>query len=86
MGSLNYLSVKYSRLHWGIIKKFKTLLTNPLIHGYISRINNRLVLEIKAWFTNAWNHEIIWWYKTLIEKTKNGENVPSIELIEVLLR
>ena len=30
-----------------IIKRPKTLPTNPLIHIYINRINNRLVFKIK---------------------------------------
>ena len=30
-----------------IIKKHETLLTNPAIHIYINRINNRLVFRIK---------------------------------------
>ena len=29
------------------------------------------------------NHEIIWQHKKLIAKTKNGENGPSLEVVEV---
>ena len=40
---------------------------------------------MQARFTNAWDHEITWKYKKLIDKTKNGENVPNLGLFEVLL-
>ena len=45
MMSLNYLLIRYSRLYWLYHKK--ALSTNPLIHIYTNKINNRLVLEIK---------------------------------------
>ena len=36
--------------------------------------------------TNAWNNEIIWQHKkNSIVKTKNGENVPSLEVFEIVL-
>ena len=37
------------------------------------------------WITNAWNNKIIWQHKTLINKTRNGENVPSLQVVEVVL-
>ena len=37
---------------------------------------------MKARITNAWNHV----GKHLMEKTKNGENVPSLEVVAVVLR
>ena len=40
---------------------------------------------MQARFTNAWDHEITWKHKKLIDKTKNGENVPNLGLFEVLL-
>ena len=64
-----------------IINKHKTLSTNPPIHIYINRINNRLVLKIE--------HEYKLEYQTLgtlkLGKTNNGENVPSLEVVEVIL-
>ena len=33
--------------------------------------------------TNAWNNKIIWENEKIIDKTKNGENVTSLEVIEV---
>ena len=38
---------RYSRLFWVDHTKIETLITNPLIHFYINKINNRLKLKIK---------------------------------------
>ena len=36
--------------------------------------------------TIAWNNEIIWQHKkNSIDKTKNGENVSSLEVFEIVL-
>ena len=67
-----------------IIKKHETLTTIPPIYVYINKINNRLVFKIKDG-CNAWNNKIIWWLKKIIGKTQNGENVPSLEVAEVIL-
>ena len=69
-----------------IIEKHETLTTVPHIHFYIHRINDRLVFKVKDGLqTIVWNNEIIWWHKKLIEKTKIGENVHSLEVGEVVL-
>ena len=34
---------------------------------------------------NAWNNEVTWQHKKLVGKTKKGENVPSLEVVEVVL-
>ena len=34
---------------------------------------------------NAWNNEVTWQHKKLVGKTKAGENVPSLEVVEVVL-
>ena len=69
------VGARYSRLYWVHHKKHKTFPTNPPIHIYINRINNRPV----------WSHEVNCQDKQIIDKTKNGKNVPKLELIEVSL-
>ena len=68
-----------------IIKKHKTLTTIPLIHVYINRINNRLVFNIKdGQKLELQAPETIKLFDStnkLIDKTKNGENVPSLEVV-----
>ena len=63
------------------MKKHETLPTNPLVHTYINRVNNRLVfkmkdrlnLELQTSITmNSFDST-----RKLIGKTKNGENVTS---------
>ena len=72
-----------------IIKKHEALPTNPLIYIYIDRINNKLVFKIKAEYKlELQTHETIKLFgdtKILIGKTMNGENVSSLEAVEVVL-
>ena len=72
-----------------IIKKHEELPTNPLICIYIDRINNKLVFKIKAEYKlELQTHETIKLFgdtKILIGKTMNGENVFSLEAVEVVL-
>ena len=73
------------------MKKHETLTTIPPIRVYINRINNRLVFKIKDGYklkldTNALKYEIIWKHKKFNKRCKkNGENLPSHEVIEVVL-
>ena len=72
-----------------IIKKRGTLTTVPPIHAYINRINNRLVFKIKDGYKlelqTPETMKLFGSTKKLIDKTKNGENVPSLEVAEVVL-
>ena len=60
----------------------------PPVHVYINRIDNRLVLKIKYGYnlelqtpeTIIWQHK-----KNDKDTTKNRENVPSVEVVEVVL-
>ena len=72
-----------------IIKKHETLTTIPSIHVYIHRINNILVFETKDEYKlELQTSQIMKLFgstKKLIYKTKNGEKVPSLEVVEVVL-
>ena len=72
-----------------IIKKQETLPTNFCIHICISRINNKLVFKVKDRHTlelqTPETMKLFGGTKNLIDKTKNGENVPSLEVAEVAL-
>ena len=71
------------------IKKYKTLTTIPSIHVYINRINDRLMFKIKDEYKLELQMpetmKLFGSTKKLINKTKNGENVPSFEVLEVVL-
>ena len=68
-----------------IMKKIETLPTKPICI-YINRINNRLVFKIKDGhkleLQTTETMKLFWQYKKIIDKTKNGENIPSLEVAE----
>ena len=72
-----------------IIKKHEPLTAIPPIHVYINRINKRLVFKIKDGYKlelqTPEKMKLIGSTKTLIDKTKNGEKLPSLEVVEVVL-
>ena len=40
---------------------------------------------ILCWTFNAWNNEITWKHQSKITKDENGENLPHLEITEVVL-
>ena len=71
-----------------IIKKHEALPTNPTIHVYINRVNNGLVFKIKNEYKLEMQMpetmKLLGSTKKSIGKTKNGENVPNFEVVEVV--
>ena len=71
-----------------IIKKHEPLTTIPPLHVYINRTNNRLVFKIKDGYKlelqTPETMKLFGSTKNLIDKTKNGENVPNLEVVEVV--
>ena len=61
----------------------------PPIHVYINRINNRLVFNVNNRYKlELKKPETMIFFgstKNLIDKTKNGEKVPSLEVVKVVL-
>ena len=72
-----------------IIKKRETLKAIPPLHIYTNKINNRLVFEIKDRYRLELQMpetmKLFSSKRNLIGKTKNGENVPGLEVAEVVL-
>ena len=72
-----------------IIKKHETLTTIPSIHVYINRINHRLVFKIKDGYKlelqTPETMKLFRSTKKLIDQTKNGEKLLSLEVVEVVL-
>ena len=72
-----------------IIKKHETLTKIHPIYVYINRINNRLVFKIKDGYKlELQTPEIMKLFadtKKLTDKTKNGEKVPSLEVVQVVI-
>ena len=65
-----------------IIEKHETLTTIPPIHIYINIVNNRLVFKIKDGYKLELKMPET---MKLLYKTKNGEKVPTLEVVEVVL-
>ena len=57
----------------------------PRIHTYINRINNKLAIKIKEKLElqTPETMKLLGSTKKLIDKAKNRENAPSLELVEV---
>ena len=72
-----------------IIKQYETLAAVPPIHVYINRINNRLAIKIKDGYQLELQMpetlKVSGSTKKLISETKNRENVPSLQVVEVVL-
>ena len=72
-----------------IIKIQETLTTIPAICVYINRINNRLVFKIKGAYKlelkTPETMKLFGSTKKLKDKTKNGENRPSLQVVELVL-
>ena len=71
-----------------IIKKHETLTKIPPIHVYINNINNRLTFKIKDGYKlelqASETMKLFGSTKKLIDITKNGEKVSSLEVVEVV--
>ena len=72
-----------------IIKKNETVTNISSIHVYINRINKGLVLKVKDVYKlelqAAETMKLFVSKNILIAKTKIGENVSSLEVVEVVL-
>ena len=72
-----------------IIKKNETVTKISSIRVYINRINNGLVLKVKDVYKlelqTAETMKLFASKNILIDKTKIGENVSSLEVVEVVV-
>ena len=72
-----------------IIKKHETLTENPSIQIYPNKIKNRIVFKIKTGYKlellTSETMKLLGSTKKIVDKNKNGENVPKLESVEVVL-
>ena len=72
-----------------IIKKHETLTENPSIQIYPNKIKNRIVFKIKTGYKlellTPETMKLLGSTKKVVDKDKNGENVPKLESVEVVL-
>ena len=72
-----------------IVKTHQTVPDNPLIRLYINKVENRITFKIKAGYylelLMPETMKLLGSTKSKISKDKNGENLHSLEIIEVVL-
>ena len=72
-----------------IIKKHETLTENPPVQIYVNKIKNRIIFKIKTGYKlellTPETMKLLGSTKKDVDKDKNGENVPKLESVEVVL-
>ena len=72
-----------------IIKKYKTIADNPPVQIYVNKIKNRIVFKIKTGhkleLLSEETMQLLESSKKVIDKTKDGDLVPRLETVEVVL-
>ena len=72
-----------------IIKKHETLTENPPVQIYPNKIKNRIVFKIKTGYKlellSLETMKLLGSTKKDVDKDKNGEDVPKLESVEVVL-
>ena len=72
-----------------IIKKHETLTENPSMQIYADKIKNRIIFKIKNGYKlellTPETMKLLGSPKKDVGKDKNGENVPKLEIVEVVL-
>ena len=72
-----------------IMKKHETLTENPSIQIYPNKIKNRIIFKIKTGYKlellTPETMKLLGSTKKVVDKDKNGENVPKLEIVEVVL-
>ena len=82
-------SIRYSRLFWIYLKKHGEDIDKPSIQIYANKIENRVTFTIKNGYglelLTSETIKLLGSTKNKITKDKNGENVPHLEITEVVL-
>ena len=72
-----------------IIKKHETIADNPPVRTYVNKIRNRIIFKIKTGYKlellTKETMQLLGSSKKDIDQNKNGEIVPRLETVEVLL-
>ena len=78
--------VRYSRLFWICIKEHGDKTVNPSIRIYINKIVNRITFKIKtSQNLTLETMKLLGSTKSKITKNDKSENVPNLEISEVVL-
>ena len=82
-------SMRYSRLFWIYLKKQETITDNPSVRVCINKIGNRITFKIKTGYhlelLSLETMKVLESTKNEITKDENSENVPRLEINEIVL-
>ena len=83
------LYIRYSRLFEYILKNRGEKTVNPSIKIYVNKIEDRIAFKMKTGYylelLTPKTMKLLWSSKGKITKDKNGENLPYLEITEVVL-
>ena len=81
--------IRYLRIFWIHFKKHGDNIDKPAVQIYVNNIENRVTFKIKSRYSlellTPATMKLLWSTKNEITKDKNGENVPHLEITEVIL-
>ena len=81
--------IRYSRLFWIYLKKHDTVTENPSIMIYVNKIENKITFKMKAgYYLQLLTTDTMKLHgrtKSKITENENGENVPRLDITEVVL-
>ena len=81
--------IGYSRLFWKYLKRHETVTDNPSITIYVNKIEHEITFKRKTWcyleLLIPETIELLERTKIKITKDENWENVPHLEINEVIL-
>ena len=82
-------NIRYLGLFEYILKKHSESVDNPSIRKYVNKIENRIAFKIKnGYYLELLTPEtmkLLGSTKSKITKGKNGENVPHVKVVELVL-
>ena len=85
---MDHILYQDSRLFWIILKIHETVTDNPWIRIYINKIENRITFKINTGcyfeLLTPETVKLLGSTKSKIPKDKNGENMPHLEITEVV--
>ena len=86
---MDHIVIRYSRLFWVCLKKHGKNSINPWIRIYINKIENKITFKFKTGYylelLTPEKMKLLVSAKSKITKAENGENVPCLEITEVVL-
>ena len=81
--------MRYSRLFWLYLWKHETFTDNPSITIYVNKIENRITFKIKTGhyleLLTPGTMKLLGSAKSKITKNENDQNIPHVEITEVVL-